>query len=71
MIYSNVRAVAEKRGLTTAYQLQRALKASPSKAAQLWKGEFTRVDLSTLNSLCETLRCKPGDLLKYEPDGGG
>jgi putative transcriptional regulator len=71
MITSNIRAMAERRGLTTAYQLQRDLPASPSVAAQLWSGDFKRVDLQTLDRLCKFLRCKPGDLLKYEPDPDG
>ena len=70
MITPNVRAMAEKRGMTTAYQLQLALKAPPSMAAKLWKGEFTRIDLATIDRLCELLKCRPNDLLKYEPGGG-
>jgi DNA-binding Xre family transcriptional regulator len=70
MITPNIRTMAERRGLTTAYQLQKALPCSPSVASQLWGGEFKRVDLQTLDRLCTVLRCKPNDLLKYEAAGG-
>ncbi len=55
---------------TTAYQLQQALDALPAMAAQLWKGQFKRVDIYTINRLGKLLRCKPNDLLKYESDLG-
>ena len=63
MITLGVREIAEKRGITTAYQLQRDLPASPSVAAQLWSGDFKRVDLGTLDKLCKLLKCRPSDIL--------
>lgn len=32
-------------------------------------GKIKAVRFSTLNALCETLRCQPGDLIVYVPDG--
>lgn len=29
---------------------------------------LTRIDESTLNSLCQVLKCQPGDLMSYEED---
>jgi putative transcriptional regulator len=29
---------------------------------------LTRIDESTLNSLCKALKCQPGDLMVYEED---
>jgi len=69
MITPTVHTMAEKRGLTTAYQLQKLLNISPSVAAQLWSGDFKRIDLGTLDRLCIALRCKPNDLLRFEQDG--
>jgi DNA-binding Xre family transcriptional regulator len=68
MIRVAIRAVAEQRGITTAYQLQKALGVPPATAAQLWKGEGKRIDLGTLDKLCSVLKCRPNDLLKFEPD---
>jgi DNA-binding Xre family transcriptional regulator len=68
MITTRIREIAERRGLTTAYQLQKGLDVSPDVAARLWQGTFTRLDFATLNRLCKFLKCTPGTLIKYEPD---
>ncbi len=36
--------------------------------SSLWNNNTLRVDLSTLNALCEALDCTPGDLLEYVPE---
>lgn len=68
MITKHVREVAERRGIKNAHGLQNALEVSPTAAAKLWKGEFEMIGLGTLDKLCRVLRCKPSDLLRYEPD---
>ncbi|MDT7542794.1 MAG: Cro/C1-type DNA-binding domain [Acidobacteriota bacterium] len=68
MITKHVREVAERRGIKNAHGLQLALEVSPTAAAKLWKGKFEMIGLGTLDKLCRVLRCKPSDLLKYEPD---
>ncbi len=68
MITKHIREVAEKRGIKNAHGLQKALEVSPTAAAKLWKGDFEMIGLVTLDKLCRVLRCKPADLLKYEPD---
>ena len=68
MITKHVREVAEKRGLTTAYQLRKALEISPTAATKLWNDDFEMIGLGTLDKLCRVLRCKPADLLKYVQD---
>lgn len=65
MIRIHISQVAEKQGITTAYQLQKALALPPSMAARLWKGELEKVATSTLDKLCEAFDCQPGDLLTY------
>jgi putative transcriptional regulator len=65
MIRIHISQVAEQRGITTAYQLQKALALPPSMAARLWKGELGKVATSTLDKLCEAFDCQPGDLLSY------
>lgn len=32
-------------------------------------GKITAIRFNTLNALCETLRCQPGDLIVYVPEG--
>lgn len=68
MITRHIREVAERRGIKNAHGLQLVLEVSPTAAAKLWKGEFEMIGLVTLDKLCRVLRCKPGDLLKYEQD---
>jgi putative transcriptional regulator len=41
---------------------------SPQTVSGLWNNNTLRVDLSTLNALCEALNCTPGDLLEYLPE---
>ena len=67
MIRTHVREVAEKNGITTAYQLQKALGISPSVAAKLWTDDFELISRTSLNRLCEVLKCQPGKLISFEP----
>jgi DNA-binding Xre family transcriptional regulator len=68
MIKVQIRERAESKGITTAYQLQKALGVQPSVAARLWKADFTKIDLGTLDKLCRVLKCQPDKLLRYEAD---
>jgi DNA-binding Xre family transcriptional regulator len=67
MIEVKIREFAEKRGITTAYQLRKALEVSPTVAARLWRGNFAMLGMDTLDKLCRVLRCQPDKLLKYIP----
>ena len=64
-----VRDVAERKGITTAYQLQKAAQLHPGHAAKLWKGDVEMIGLKTINTLCEALGCEPGDLLVRVQNG--
>ena len=68
MITVAIREQAEKRGITTAYQLQVATGAPPSMAAKWFRNDMQSIGVKTLDRLCTVLKCKPNDLLKYEPD---
>lgn len=68
MITTRIKEMAEKRGITTAYQLQKATELPPSMAARLFRDEVDMIALRTLDRLCTVLKCKPSDLLKYEPN---
>jgi DNA-binding Xre family transcriptional regulator len=63
-----VKELATNRGITTAYQLQQALKCSPSKAARLWKGDPDKIGMDTIEELCALLKVKPGRLIKLDTD---
>ena len=68
MIKTHVREMAQKHGITTAYQLQKALGISPSVAASLWKDNFELISRASLNRLCKLLKCQPSKLITFESD---
>lgn len=43
---------------------------TPANLAVLKNDRAKAVRFSTLAALCEVLDCQPGDLLRWEPDGG-
>jgi DNA-binding Xre family transcriptional regulator len=63
--------ICEKRGITTAYQLQKAVmdatlfSMSPSVASKLFNGTFSEISLATMARLCSTLDVTPGELFSY------
>lgn len=40
----------------------------PNAVMELYHGLWKSIKPETLNVLCETFQCQPGDLLTYEPD---
>ena len=66
---------AKARGITTAYQLQKAMGCMPATAARLFKGDVIKVEFATLGKLIDVLsrhpekrpkKCTLADLLKVE-----
>ena len=68
MIKVKIKDVAGLYNIKNAYQLEKVTGFYPSKAAHIWKGEWTRADLDTLNTLCNVLNCTPNDILEFTPD---
>ena len=68
MITITIREQAEKRGITTAYQLQKAAGVQPTVAARWFRNDLKMIGIDSLDRLCSVLKCKPNDLLKYEAD---
>jgi DNA-binding Xre family transcriptional regulator len=68
MIETRIKEIAEKRGIKTAYQLKVALGISPSMASRLYRNDVEKISLHTLDSLCNVLKCKPNDILRFTPD---
>jgi len=65
MITATIKDMAERRDIQNASQLAREARIHTVVAYRLWSGEFQRIDVETLNRLCETLRCQPNQLLRY------
>lgn len=60
---TKIREVAESKGVTTAYQLQKVAGLYPSMAARLFQDDVEKIALETIDRLCEALDCELGDLL--------
>ena len=71
MINVQIREAAIKRGITTAYQLQKEMGINPGHASKLWKGKIEMIGLRTLDRLCEALDCELTDLLVRVPEKKG
>jgi DNA-binding Xre family transcriptional regulator len=65
MIKPNIRQIAEKNGVTTAYQLQKKLGIQPSLAAKWYRNDLKMIGFESLNSLCSAFNCTPNDILAY------
>ncbi len=68
MIEVTIRERAEKKGIKTAYQLQKAADLFPSVANRLFNSEFKQISLDVLDKLCKALDCQPNQLFRYEAD---
>jgi len=68
MVRVAIREMAEKRGITSSYQLMKALNVPPSQAVKWFRNDMESISIQTLDKLCRALKCKPSDLLRYTPD---
>lgn len=46
-----------------------AVGITPANLAVLKNGRAKAVRFSTLDAICRTLECQPGDILRWMPDG--
>jgi putative transcriptional regulator len=60
--------VAADRDITKIGVMAERAGLNPKTISSLWNNNTLRVDLSTLDALCEVLHCTPGDLLEYVPE---
>lgn len=68
MIKFKIREVAKKRGITSAYQLQKAMGIHPGAASRLWS-RAEGLNFKTLDAICQALDCDPGELFEFKPIG--
>jgi DNA-binding Xre family transcriptional regulator len=68
MIKANIKEIAEKNNVTTAYQLQKLLNIQPSLAAKWYRNDLRMIGFDSLNSLCKAFNCLPSDILVYVAD---
>jgi excisionase family DNA binding protein len=65
MIEIRIAEKAKSRGLETAFSLQKALNISPTIASRLWKGNFSKIGVGTMDKLCTFFKCQPNDLFFF------
>ncbi len=68
MIKFKIGEIAKRRGLTTAFALQKALNCSPTMASRLFKGGFRQISIETIDRLCDLFDCLPSNLYEYKPN---
>ena len=66
MIKLNVREAAEREGYDNPNLLSEATGLPYETCRKLWRGEARRIDLNTIERLCDVLRLRPGQLFDYE-----
>ena len=60
-IKTTIQAACKRRGITTAYQLQKETGIYPAGAARLFNDRLSKVDLDNLSKLCERLSQLPAN----------
>ena len=66
-IVVNLDVVMAKRKISL-NELSEKVDVTPANLSILKTGKAKAVRFSTLEALCEVLRCQPGDILAYEKD---
>ena len=69
MINTHINEICQKRGIETAYQLQKAMNIHPTPAYALFNDNVKMISLETLDKLCRVLKTTPAKLITYEDDG--
>jgi excisionase family DNA binding protein len=70
MIKVNIKEIATKKGIKTAYQLQKLMNLQPSIAYKWYSNDLKMIGIESLDSLCKALDCLPSDLLVYSSGRG-
>jgi len=65
MIKFRLHKVAADRDILKIGEMAERAGLSPQTVSGIWNNNALRIDLATLNALCEELQCTPGDLLEY------
>jgi DNA-binding Xre family transcriptional regulator len=66
MIRLVVREHALREGIENPNALAEATGLPYESCRRLWQGNTTRIDLNTIERLCDTLKLRPGQLFDYE-----
>jgi putative transcriptional regulator len=67
MIRFRLNKLLEKRGWS-AYRLAKESGMHPNVLSKYVNNQVKAISLETLDLICRTLACRPGDLIEYLPD---
>ena len=67
MVELKVKELAERIGIENATQLRAATGLGQGTSYGLWTGKSRRIDLDTIDVLCEVLQVQPGMLFERKP----
>ena len=70
MIRLTVRDIAEREGISSPRELERATGLSYATSHALWNAHPQMIQLETIELLCTRLGVRPGQLFAFEPDHG-
>ncbi|HSK70890.1 MAG TPA: helix-turn-helix transcriptional regulator [Pyrinomonadaceae bacterium] len=65
MIKIKIQEYLKSQAVENAYQLQQILGISPTVAARLWKGDFDKIGINTIDKICWEFDCQPNDLFEF------
>jgi putative transcriptional regulator len=65
MIYITLKAVLDKKNMTSK-ELCQIIDITEANLSILRSGKAKAIRFSTLDAICQTLNCTPGDILRYE-----
>jgi DNA-binding Xre family transcriptional regulator len=68
MVKTNINEMCQKRGITTAYQLQKAMGIHPTPAYALFNDNVKMISLDSLDRLCKVLKTTPAKLITFEDE---
>jgi DNA-binding Xre family transcriptional regulator len=68
MIRLCIKELAETRGIARPVDLARLTGLSFSVTHKLWNEQQTRIDLKTIESLCQVLKVSPGELFDFSSE---
>lgn len=67
MIVVNLDVIMAKRKISS-YELAKKVGITPANLSILKNNKGKAIRFSTLEKLCEVLKCKPGDILDYKEE---
>lgn len=67
MIVVNLDVIMAKRKISS-YELAKKVSITPANLSILKNNKGKAIRFSTLEKICEVLKCKPGDILDYKEE---